>query len=241
MKKRFFSFILAICLIIPCAFALFACGGGDDKPVDLAGKTITCTKDSEVYWQFEAYHVYKEVDGKTYTKVWNLEEFVETVFYAENGKDYLKESFSIQEINTLEEAKAGVENYVCSFMVERNPLIVFSADGTTATTYAYADRELKTPLKTYTVQKEGESIYKLYDKEEQVGNILVSNANSIQCSGSAFQLDSRVPVNSLTDGREVMIQVPQMDGAEGDYIEVSLREGSDLTFMLDVFLGYKVK
>ena len=31
MKKKFLSFILAICLIIPCAFALSACGKDDDK------------------------------------------------------------------------------------------------------------------------------------------------------------------------------------------------------------------
>ncbi len=31
MKKKFLSFILAICLIIPCAFMLTACGGDGDK------------------------------------------------------------------------------------------------------------------------------------------------------------------------------------------------------------------
>ena len=44
MKKKFLTFLLAICLIIPCMFMMTACE--KDKPKTLAGKTIRCCEQS---------------------------------------------------------------------------------------------------------------------------------------------------------------------------------------------------
>ena len=41
MKKKFLSFILAICLIIPCSFMLSACGKDDDPPAEPIHHSIT--------------------------------------------------------------------------------------------------------------------------------------------------------------------------------------------------------
>ena len=50
MKKKFLSFVLAICLILPCAFALSACGKNPpDEPTGLAGKTIHCSAFNEEF------------------------------------------------------------------------------------------------------------------------------------------------------------------------------------------------
>ena len=66
---------------------------------------------------------------------------MENVFNAENGKEYLSEFcyFSTEEVNTLEEAKEGMEHYIATHMIEHNPIIVFSSDATKATTYEYSD------------------------------------------------------------------------------------------------------
>lgn len=45
MKKKFLSFVLAICLIIPCAFALVACGTGSD---DEAAKVMNVSLNPEI-------------------------------------------------------------------------------------------------------------------------------------------------------------------------------------------------
>ena len=168
---------------------------------------------------------------------------MENVFNAENGKEYLSEFcyYSMKEINTLEEAKEGMEHYIATHMIEHNPIIVFSSDATKATTYEYSD-SLTTPLKTYAVQKDGESIYKLYENQEQVGEVFITSEGGVKCYGSVFKLDSKKYVNSVAISEcDVKIKVPQVGGTENDYIEVSLANGRGLTFMLDGFVTYKVK
>ncbi len=241
MKRKFLSFVLAICFILPCAFVLSACDGAGGT--NLAGKTLTPINESNVYWDMEAYAYYEEKDGKSYSLSWNLEDFVENVFNAEGGKEYLSEFcyFSTKEINTLEEAKEGIEHYIATHMIDHNPKIVISGDATEATTYAYSD-SLTTPLKTYSVQKDGEEIYKLFEGQDQVGEMLVTSEGVIKCYGSIFKLDSKKYVDSVpVTEYDVTIKVPQDGGTENDYIEISLAKGRGLTFMLDGFVTYKVK
>ena len=242
MKKKILSFILAICLILPCAFMLTACGG-DDKKVDLAGKTIRAINEGVVDWEYEAFTYYEEKDSSTYYLNWNLEQFVENVFNAENGKEYLEEMcyYSTKEINTLEEAKAGMERYVTNFMTDKNPVIAISSDLTEATTYAYSDSTLQTPLKKYSIQKDGDSVYELFDNQEQVGEIFTTSEGGIKCYGSIFQYASSYPVNSIYIEQDVVVKVPKDGGTENEFIEISLTEGNGLGFMLDGYVTYRIK
>lgn len=52
MKKKILSFVLAICLIIPCAIILTACGG-NTKPFDVKGKTLTVNGKASIVWEEE--------------------------------------------------------------------------------------------------------------------------------------------------------------------------------------------
>ena len=244
MKKKFLSFVLAICFILPCVFMMAACGGDDDnKSVDLAGKTIRAINEGVIDWEYEAFTYYEEKDGATYYLNWNLGQFVENVFNAENGKEFLEEMcyYSTKEINTLEEAKAGMERYVTLFMANKNPVIVISRDLTEATTYAYSDSTLETPLKKYLIQKEGDSTYKLFDNQEQVGEIFVTSEGGINCYGMIFEYASSYPVSSVFIEQEVFVKVPKEGGAENEFIEISLKDGNGLRFMLDGFVTYRVK
>ncbi len=239
MKKKFL-FILAIFLILPCVFMMTACG---DKRVDLAGKTIRAINEGVVDWEYEAFTYYEEKNGSTYYLNWNLEQFVENVFNAENGKDYLEELcyYSTKEINTLEEAKAGMERYVTNFMANKNPVIEISRDLTEATTYAYSDSTLQTPLKEYSIQKDGDGVYELFDNQEQVGEIFTTSEGVIKCYGSIFQYASSYPVSSIYIEQEVVIKVPKEGGSENEFIEISLKDGNGLRFMLDGYVTYRIK
>ena len=73
MRKKFFSLLLAVCLILSCTFAFSACGdkGGKDENNNLAGKTIRC---SEFYNEFdfggELYFEYREYNEGVLFKIY---------------------------------------------------------------------------------------------------------------------------------------------------------------------------
>ncbi|MBQ9118264.1 MAG: hypothetical protein IJY11_03575 [Clostridia bacterium] len=237
MKKKFLSFILAICLIIPCAFALTACGGGGSQP-DLAGKTLTYVKKGTVDWSAGVVSYFQNDVGTTEL---NLEDFVEAVFEADNGIDFLEELcyYSNQEINSIEEAKIGLENFILYDLGNKNPALVFSADGTEMTAYDDTDYEFKTPLKTYSVQKDGENDYKIFDGQEQVSQLLVNSKDDIWCSGSVFTHSGVKKLSEVSGAENVTIKFPAIDGSS-DYIDVSL-SSVKLNYLVTGTLTYKVK
>ena len=163
MKKKFLSFILAICLIIPCAFALSACGG-DDEPKTLAGKTIQC---SDLYTEFnfndEIYLSYNEggLGGTTYEKFISYSELLELTLGTEAFP------FS-NDATTLDEAKVAFKQMIkgmfCTISV--NPWIHFSDDLTKADLYYTTDSIKKTydveyvdaDCDEYILKSEGEEI-----------------------------------------------------------------------------------
>lgn len=146
MKKKILSFILAICLIIPCAFMMTACGG-DDEPKSLAGKTIRC---SDFYTEFnfnnEIYLDYEENDGsKYYSKTITYSELLEMTL-GTNAFTYPNNATP----TTLEEAKDLFEQKLKSMLciMSVNPYIHFSEDLTKADLYYTAE----TVARTYDVE-----------------------------------------------------------------------------------------
>lgn len=117
MKKKFLSFIMAICLILPCAFALSACDKNPESggPVDLAGKTIVVQYGAELDWNVNkitiaAFEEVNDNDGSytvAYSTELTLEEFVEQ-FY-ESNPDFIKGIAGNSNINNVEEAKNSIE------------------------------------------------------------------------------------------------------------------------------------
>ena len=137
MKKRLLSFILAIFLIIPCAFSLSACGKKEEENT-LAGKTIYC---SEFYDEFNFGHnlslgfLDKENGWTDYRANMTVAEVLEFCL----GTDAISYPNNAQP-TTYEEAKElfsqKLENTF--FDMAFNPHVTFSKDLKTATTY-YAE------------------------------------------------------------------------------------------------------
>ena len=219
MKKKFLSFVLAICLILPCAFVLSACGKNPPPsgPVDLAGKTITVQAGSaELNWDSNiAISSIEQGDNGAYSTDLTLEQFVEH-FYTSN-RQLIEALAHNSNINTVEEAKTSIENWAEGIILSRNPIIKFSEDGTTATTYAGSDINLETPLKEYTVQKSGTDelfIYELYEEQEVKLRItcdydsidVTSSTGSELCYKTTFDLSSYsvkiLLVDSVGDEKE---------------------------------------
>ena len=235
MKKKFLSFVLAICLILPCAFALSACGKNPpDEPVDLAGKTIVVQYGAELDWNLNkiTIAVAEEVndnDGSStvvYSTELTLEEFVEQ-FY-ESNPELIKDIAGNSNINNVEEAKNSIEIRMGGRILSSNPIIKFSEDGTTATTYAGNDTNLETPLKTYTVQKSGDGLitYDLYEGQEAKIRI-TCDSDSIDAtdmffySGEVFTYETTIDIGYNYE--QVKISLTNANDAD-DIQEFSLTE-----------------
>lgn len=260
MKKKFLSFIFAICLILPCAFALSACGKNPEPsgPVDLAGKTIVVQYGAELDWNLNkitiaAAEEVNDNDGSYtvgYSTELTLEEFVEQ-FY-ESNPDFIKDIAGNSNINNVEEAKNSIEIRMGGRILSSNPIIKFSEDGTTATTYAGNDTNLETPLKTYTVQKSGTDglfIYDLY--EEQDAKIRITcDYDSIDVTDSWFysgEVFTYETTFNLDRYEQVKISLTN-DADEDDIKEFSLNDcelnykAHTLTLSLNTYIiTYKVK
>ena len=140
MKKKFLSFVLATCLILPCAFMMTACG--KDEPKTLAGRTIQC---SDIYDEFNLnnnlFLSYNEggLGGTTYQKEITYNELLEMTLGTEAFP------FS-NNATTLEEAKVSFQQMLkgmfCTMSV--NPWIHFSDDLTKADLYYTTDSIAKT-------------------------------------------------------------------------------------------------
>ena len=152
MKKKFLSFVLAICLILPCVFVLTACGG-DDEPKTLAGRTIQC---SDLYNEFNfnnsLFLSYNEggLGGTDYQKEITYNDLLQMTLGTE-AFSYPNNSTP----TTLEEAKVSFQQMIkgmfCTISV--NPWVHFSEDLTKADLYYSAEAMANgTSAKTFDVE-----------------------------------------------------------------------------------------
>ena len=171
MKKKILSFILAICLILPCAFALTACG--KDEPKSLAGKTIRC---SDFYTEFDFDNeiiLSSETigDGKYYKTYVSYSKLLEMTL-GTNAFTYPNNAIP----TTLDEAKElfvqKLKSKLCTISV--NPYIHFSEDLTKADLYYTADTVARTydveyvssmGCGTYTLKLDGKTCVELYAQD----------------------------------------------------------------------------
>ncbi|MBE5757961.1 MAG: hypothetical protein E7345_03415 [Clostridiales bacterium] len=181
MKKKFLSFILAICLIIPCVFALTACGG-DDEPKTLAGRTIQC---SDLYDEFNLnnnlFLSYNEggLGGTNYQKEITYNELLEMTLGTEAFP------FS-NDVTTLDEGKVlfqqMIKDMFCTMSV--NPWIHFSDDLTKAELYYTTDSIAKTfdveyidaGCDEYILKSEGEEVMRLKSIDSDNDKFLTQQA-----------------------------------------------------------------
>ncbi len=230
MKKKILSVILAV-LTAFCAFFVTACDENDDGPVDLAGKKVYFHfQKMDIDWDAVAYeHFYQDPDDgyKSYSVTLTMKEFVERFV----GSEYFNELFYVYKdlyengateynLNTLEGTKNVVKNAAVGRIGESNPYIVFYSDASAATAYRYGDTNLREPLANYTVQKDGEIVYNLYDKENQlVGSLHPHEKDKILVLGSIFPTTIRMELLT-TDVYKI-----ELTAADGSTIERSMRFG----------------
>ena len=246
MKKKLLSFIFAICLILPSVFALSACGKNPPPsgPGDLAGKTITVQAGSaELSWDSNiAISSIEQGDNGAYATELTLEQFVEH-FYTSN-RQLIEAIAHNSNINTVEEAKTSIKYWAVGTILSRNPIIKFSEDGTTATTYAGNDTNLETPLKEYTVQKSGTDelfIYDLYEEQEAKLRItcdydsidVTSSSGAELCYSTTFDLSNYGEVKILLTDMYDYVKEFGLNECEFGYTARTLRlwiEGGVFTY-----------
>ena len=206
MKNKFFSFILAFCLIIPCMFGFVGCSDGDDG-INLAGKTIVV---GDGHYNFEEIicivGYYDVPNEKQYERKYTAEKFAEE-FYDTRVFTTL---FDNPEIDTAEEAKSALLNYAQSTSFSKFHNYKFSADATTVTEYASNDTTYSNPLNTYTVQLEQQHtrrIYRLYDGATYWGQIDCTNI--IQVSPVTGYYGGELDLSDFTD---IMVTLTAEDG-----------------------------
>ena len=150
MKNKFLSFVIAICLILPCAFFASGCGG-KDKAVSLEGKTIVFDRVEDLEWEEgTALHLLKTIDDEEYELMLNAREFVEMFWDSEVFSTALGKASTF---NTLEEAKSALKAKAFEVYKEEFPIFKFSQDGTSVSAYEYNDTSLSNPIGTYQVTK----------------------------------------------------------------------------------------
>ncbi len=173
MKKKFFSFILAICLLIPCMFGFTGCESDDG--INLAGKTIVVGKGHYNFDEIICIVGYYDVSlEKQYEIKYTAEQFAEEFYHTR----VFSVLFDNPEIDTVEEAKSAIANYAKNEMLSKFHNYKFSADASTVTEYASSDTTFSNPLNTYTVELEKQNtrrIYHLYDGTTYWGYIDCTN------------------------------------------------------------------
>ena len=234
MKKKILSFILSICLIIPCAFMMTACG---QKPLDLAGKSIKLSSfedDIELNLANPCFQAYYSDGSKEYTLSLTLGEFIEAFLET----DIIEEMTDTSNITTMEDAKTAIIQATKIKVASNVPLLKFSDDGLSVVTYAATDTDFANPLETYSVERidNGNNTYKYsLIKEALSGEIYANKQDEILCAGGIFGTSAEFDLPTSSE----MITLTDVNTSETIQLPMSQCQLS-WWCMLPGFLTYKV-
>ena len=168
MKKKFLSFVLAICLILPCAFALSACGKNpSDEPTGLAGKTIHCSGFYEEFdFNRELYFSYKDTENGNivYDAFMTYEELLEfclntnAISYPNNAQPTTLAEAKELFVQKLENKFFDMAfNPHVTFAEDLSEVVLYYSEETTAVKYQV--EEVKDGLQyNYIIKSDGEEI-----------------------------------------------------------------------------------
>ena len=196
MKKKFLTFLFAICLILPCAFMLTACGKNPpDEPISLVGKevVIECSDEAMEWSEFTFTASYYD-DGYTYFLSLTAEEAINQTEYF-NGLELVKAFTGNQNISSSSEAKTAMEAKIKSLVLEGMPKLAFHNQEKQVATYSHSGNLIKTY--NYEVERNsyGNDLYTIKDESnETVGQLQVSGSSISTVGtvgfGSIFYWDS---------------------------------------------------
>ena len=239
MKKKFLSFIFAICLIFPCVFTLSACGKNPpSETVTLAGKTIVLDSCSDITWsEIAISNLY--FDGeKQFSINLTLAQFVERYWETEVISDIVGNN----DYSSLTQAKQALTDAVKVKVATYSPKITISADETTAV-IEYDYPGCSEPVKNCTVQRmesqSNQASYELYYGGNPIGTINYMNG-VIDCATDSDYLFIYYLLIDLSEYTSIPMELVAEDGS-GDTCQWTLSQSNDLNIYTEIIHKYKIE
>ena len=235
MKKKVLSFILAICLIIPCTFMMTACG---KKPLDLAGKTIMINKVTDLgpsnSMSMNIIYYDAENDNKGYS--FRCEE---DIFENAVCVNIMKQLAELSNEATIDELKTKLKTMALAKIVDESHILKFNEDASKVDFYKYSTGNLDTIVKSFDINIISQDINWYWlekDGEETQDVIGARSADNIEVSGTNFDSYVDFAINNMN----IEITLTPIDGVgESKTVLLSDCEVGGLAFNL-ISYSYKV-
>ena len=219
MKKKFLSFILAICFIIPCVFMMTACG---EKPLDLAGKTIMIHKVTDMGpgGNINISYCDAENDNKVYSFRYGSSE--EDIFENSVCVNIMKQLTGLSNEATIDELKTKLETMALAEIADESHVLKFNEDASKIDFYEYSAGNFETIVNTFDVNIISHDInfYRLKKDGEETQDFIEARAkDNISVGGPNFNSLVSFAINNMN----IEVTVTPADGV-GEPKTVSLRD-----------------
>ena len=236
MKKKILSFILAICLIIPCAFMMTACGS---KTVDLSGKTIAINEITDMNWDAISLYVSYQ-DSEDNNKSYNLDiTSDDNAFENADAVKIMKSLAGASDNASIDELKTKIQTVVFNNAKNKSHVLKFNDNASKVNFYQYSEGNLDNVVKTYDVEffKLGDTNqYYLRQNDERTGDVLTVYAkDNISVGGTNFIPIVEFDISSLN----IEVTLTPLNGV-GESKTVLLSDCSYARLSFHVEYTYKV-
>ena len=236
MKKKILSFILAICLIIPCAFMMTACG---NKPLDLAGKTIKIHEVTDLGpgGSMTIFYLDTANDNKEYSFSYGSGN--EDIFENTVCVNIMKQLAGLSNEATIDELKTKLKTMALTEIIDESYVLKFNEDASKVDFYEYSAGNLDTVVNTFDVNIISHDInfYRLKKDGEETNDVIEARAkDNISVFGPNFSSFVDFAINNM----DIEVTVTPTDGVgEPKTVLVSDCETGGLSFPLIEYV-YKV-
>ena len=197
MKKKILSFILAICLIIPCAVMMTACG---EKPLDLAGKTIMLHEVTDMGPGGNIYISYcdAENDNKVYLYRYGSSE--ENIFENSFCVNIMKQRAGLSNEATIDELKTKLKTMALTEITDESYVLKFNENASKVDFYEYSAGNLDTVVNTFDISITSHDInfYRLKKDGEETQDVIEARAkDNISVFGPNFESQVSFAINNM--------------------------------------------
>lgn len=208
MKKKFLSFILAICLIIPCAFMMTACG---QKPLDLAGKTIKIHKVTDMGpgGSINISYLDAENDNKVYSFRYGSSE--EDIFENSVCVNIMKQLAGLSNEATIDELKTKLKTMALTEITDESYVLKFNENASKVDFYEYSAGNFDTVVNTFDINIISHDInfYRLKKDGEETQDVIEARAkDNISVFGPNFNSFVSFAINNM----DIEVTVTPEDG-----------------------------
>ena len=236
MKKKILSFILAICLIIPCAIMMTACG---EKPLDLAGKTIILHEVTDMGPGGNIYISYcdAENDNKVYLYRYGSSE--ENIFENSFCVNIMKQFAGLSNEATIDELKTKLKTMALTEITDECCMLKFNENASKVDFYEYSAGNFDTVVDTFDINITSHDInfYRLKKDGEETQDVIEARTkDNISVFGTNFNSQVSFAINNM----DIEVTLTPTNGiGESKTILLSDCETGGLAFPLISYV-YKV-